>query len=106
MGIANRMKTLYIFARFDPLPGKRDQLRRELEAVLAPTLAEEGCIRINLFESFGDPDCFYIHSEWIDEAAFEAHAEFPHMKRFLGLVGDPLRIRLRQSGRIKLDEYA
>jgi quinol monooxygenase YgiN len=46
---------------------------------------------------------FFIHSIWKDEAAFDAHAQFPHMKRFLGLVGDfatnPVRaVRTRQIG--------
>jgi quinol monooxygenase YgiN len=29
---------------------------------------------------------FYIHSHWVDEAAFQAHAELPHMVRFLERV--------------------
>jgi hypothetical protein len=38
-----------------------------------------GCLR-------GEED-FIIHSHSTEEAAFDAHAELPHMKRFLGLVG-------------------
>lgn len=29
-----------------------------------------------------------IYSEWVDEAAFETHAELPHTKRFLEAVAD------------------
>ena len=38
-----------------------------------------GCLR-------GEED-FIIHSHSTEEAAFDAHAELPRMKRFLGLVG-------------------
>ena len=77
----------YTFVRFDPVPGKEQQLRDELLRVLEPTRAESGCLRIHLFESTRGPLTFFIHSEWIDEAAFDAHAKLPHMTRFLGAVG-------------------
>jgi quinol monooxygenase YgiN len=77
---------LYIFARFEPKPGKQRQLLDELTLILEPTRAEPGCVRIHLYESTRDPLAFFIHSEWIDEQAFDAHPERPHMKRFLGLV--------------------
>ncbi len=79
---------LYIFARFEPRPGKQHLLLDELMLLLEPTRAEAGCIRIHLYESMRDPPLFFIHSEWTDEAAFDAHAELPHMKRFLGLVDE------------------
>jgi quinol monooxygenase YgiN len=31
---------------------------------------------------------YFIHSIWVDEAAFEAHAELPHTRRFMGAVED------------------
>ena len=77
---------LYIFARFEPQAGKEDQLRDELRLVLEPTRAEPGCRRIHLFESVRGPLVFFIHSEWTDMAAFDAHAGLPHMTRFLGLL--------------------
>ena len=92
---------LYIFARFEPRPGKRDELVEELTRVIRPTRAEPGCIRINAFESTRGPCCFYIHSEWIDEPAFDAHAELPHTMHFLSRLDDlithPLHVvRTRQ----------
>lgn len=95
--------TLHVFVRFEPRPGKERTLHDELRLILEPTRAEAGCIRIHLYESARDPLLFFIHSEWTDEAAFEAHAELPHMKRFLGLVGElithPLKaVRTKQIG--------
>ncbi|HBY60099.1 MAG TPA: hypothetical protein DEH78_09775, partial [Solibacterales bacterium] len=47
-----------------------------------------GCLRVELFRSVAGPQCFYIHSEWVDQAAFDTHAKMPHMTRFLGLLGE------------------
>lgn len=38
------------------------------------------------FRSTRDPQLFYIHSRWKDEAAFENHAGLPHTLRFLERV--------------------
>jgi quinol monooxygenase YgiN len=94
---------LFTFVRFEPRPGKEPELRDELNLLLEPTRAEPGCVRINLYESTRTPVEFYFHSEWKDEAAFNAHAGLPHMVRFLGLVADlithPVRgVRTRRIG--------
>lgn len=78
---------LHTFVRFEPIPEKEQQLRAELKSLLEPTRAEPGCIRIHLYEALREPLVFYIHSEWVDEAAFDAHRNLPHMTRFLGLAG-------------------
>ena len=64
---------LHTFVRFEPAPGKENLLREELRLVLEPTRAEPGCIGIQLYEAVREPLVFYIHSEWVDEAAFDAH---------------------------------
>jgi len=91
---------IHTFVRFEPLPGKEQQLRDELLLVLEPTRAEPGCNRIHLYEALRDPLVFYIHSEWVDEAAFDVHAKLPHVTRFLGLVGGLVTHRV-QSVRTK-----
>jgi quinol monooxygenase YgiN len=81
---------LYVFVRFEPKPGKELQLREELMWVVEPSRAEPGCRRIHLYESTRGPLTWFIHSEWIDEAAFDAHAELPHTRRFLEAIDDLL----------------
>jgi quinol monooxygenase YgiN len=87
---------LYIFASFEPGAGKQRELIDELRLVVEATRAEAGCVRIHLYESTRDPRAYFIHSEWIDEQAFEAHTELPHTKRFLsvidGLIAHPLDV--------------
>lgn len=86
---------LYIFAPVEPVPGKEEQLRNELNRVLEPTRAEPGCLRIHLYESVRGPLTWYIHSEWIDAAAFDAHVKLPHTVQFVsateGLIRRPLQ---------------
>jgi quinol monooxygenase YgiN len=75
--------SVHFLVRFEPLPGKAPEFRTELLRVLDPTRAEVGCGAIHVFESLREPFVFAIHSEWVDEAAFELHARLPHTVRFL-----------------------
>jgi quinol monooxygenase YgiN len=77
---------LFIFARFHARPGDEKAVADAMLECLAPTRAEPGCLGIQAFRSIRDPQLFYIHSRWKDEAAFELHAELPHTVRFLERV--------------------
>jgi quinol monooxygenase YgiN len=65
---------VHFLVRFEPLPGRESQFRDELLRVIHPTRAEPGCLGMHAFESLHEPPRFAIHSEWIDEAAFDCHA--------------------------------
>lgn len=75
--------TFHFLIRFQPLPGREAAFREELLRVLPPTRAESGCVSIRAFESVREPAGFAIHSEWVDEAAFDLHAQAPHTRRFV-----------------------
>ena len=75
--------SVHVFVRFEPRAGKDQEFREELLRVNEPSRAEAGCLAIHVFESLREPFVFAIHSEWVDEAAFERHAELPHTVRFL-----------------------
>lgn len=77
---------LYIFARFRAKLGKQDALAAALHQVVPPTRAEAGCVSLNTFRSTRDPQLFYLHSRWLDEAAFELHATLPHTVKFIETV--------------------
>lgn len=76
--------SIHFFVRLEPRSGKEAEFREELLRVVEPTRAERGCLAIQVFESLREPFVFAIHSEWVDEAAFELHAQLPHTVRFLG----------------------
>jgi quinol monooxygenase YgiN len=84
---------LFIFARFHAREGKQTNVAAAIREVLPLSRAEAGCVAIDGFASTRDPRLFYIHSRWIDEAAFELHATLPHTVRFVermtGLIDHP-----------------
>lgn len=95
--------SFHFLIRFDPPPGNETALRDELRRVTAPSRAEPGCVRFQVFESVRETVAFAIHSEWADEAAFDLHAELPHTVRFVtaaeALLGRPVQgLRARQIG--------
>ena len=95
--------SFHFIAHFEPLPGRQAAFREEVLRVNGPSWAEAGCLRIDVFETVREPVEFAIHSEWVDEAAFEVHAGLPHTVRFLeaieNLLTYPVKgMRLRQIG--------
>jgi len=80
---------LSIFGRFHARAGQESAVAQALRAVAAPTREEPGCLAYGAFRSTRDPQLFFVHSRWIDEAAFERHADLPHTMRFLATV-EPL----------------
>jgi quinol monooxygenase YgiN len=94
---------LFIFARFHAREGEEANVGAAIREVLAPSRAEPGCVAIDGFASARDPRLFYIHSRWIDEAAFELHATLAHTVRFVervtALIDHPLEVtRARVMG--------
>lgn len=77
---------LFIFARFHALEGQEAAVAAALRDVVGPSRAEPGCLAIAAYRSVRDPQLFWLHSRWIDEAAFETHADLPHTLRFLERV--------------------
>lgn len=82
--------SFHFIVRFEPLPGQETRFREELLAVVEPTRDEAGCLAMRVFESHREPASFAIHSEWVDEAAFDCHAGLPHTLRFLAAAGELL----------------
>jgi quinol monooxygenase YgiN len=74
---------VFIFARFHARPGKETGVEAALRKVIAPTRQEPGCLSIHTFRSIRDARLFYIHSRWVDEAAFDNHVRQPYTKQFV-----------------------
>ena len=91
---------LFIFARFHARQGEAEAVAAALRDVVGPTATEPGCVSIGAFRSTYDPRLFYIHSRWVDEAAFGAHGGMPHTVHFLQrvepLLDDPLDVTRAQ----------
>ena len=77
---------LFVFARFHAREGEGPALAAVLGGQIRFVRGEAGCLMFDAYRSTRDSRLFYIHSRWVDEAAFEAHAELPNTVRFLERV--------------------
>lgn len=89
-------RPLTMIAVLTAAPGRRDELRAALAALVAPTRQEPGCRDYRLFELPDEPGTFQMHEAFDDEAALEAHRATPHFRAFEAradeLLGAPLRL--------------
>ena len=87
---------LFIFARFHVRYGMEDEALAVLRDQVRGVRNEPGCLAIDVFASIRDSQLFYLHSRWIDGAAFDAHAELPGTKQFVaqieGLIDHPFEV--------------
>ncbi len=77
---------LFTFARFHASEGQEAEVAAAILENAGPSRAEPGCLSLAPYRSTRDPRLFFIHSCWVDEAAFESHAGLPHTVRFLERV--------------------
>lgn len=89
-----------LIAELQAKPGLGDTLQRELQALIAATLPEPGCLSLALHRSSDDPDLLLIYEHWRSRAAVDAHVDLPHTRDFFArspqwLAGE---VRLRYFG--------
>jgi quinol monooxygenase YgiN len=86
----------YVFVRLHAREGQESAVEEVLREVMGPSREEEGCLSFHMFGSMRDPRLFFIHSRWVDEAAFRKHAELPHtlcfLKRVDALLDEPREV--------------
>ena len=91
----------YIFARFHSREARDEEVAALLRDQVAFVRNEPGCLAIGAYRPARDPRPFNIHSRWIDEAAFDAHAALANTLRFVGriesFVDDPLEVTRSKS---------
>ena len=92
---------IFLFARLHAKPGKRSEVQQAMLEIQGLTRKESGCLSYGAFHSVRDPDEFYIHTRWLDMAAFERHAELPHTMRFVEsiepLLDHPFKVTLSEQ---------
>jgi quinol monooxygenase YgiN len=72
-----------VIARFQAKEGKESRLGQELQRLLAPTRAEDGCINYDLHQSTSDPALFVFYENWASQEALDAHFQTPHLPALL-----------------------
>jgi len=80
---------LGVIGEFRARPGHEAAVAAAIAKVVPATARESTCLAIRAWRSNRDTGLFFIHSRWIDEAAFDAHAALPHTVDFIATV-EPL----------------
>jgi quinol monooxygenase YgiN len=62
---------LTIFARFHTREGEEEAVAAELRDAVARVRKEPGCLGIEVYRSVRDSRLFFLHSRWVNEAAFD-----------------------------------
>lgn len=81
---------LTVVAYMRAAPGKREELKSALEALVPTTVAEDGCVNYDLHQGTEDPDFFTFYENWASPAELDAHLAAPHLVEFAGRLGDLL----------------
>ncbi|MFE3442627.1 putative quinol monooxygenase [Nocardia sp. NPDC059180] len=89
--------TLAIIASFVAKPGQEQRLRDELTAMIAPSLAEEGCLGYHPYSDPTRADRMIIVEEWTDAEALDHHFSLPHFKQVAAaldeILAEPFTLR-------------
>ncbi len=63
-------------------PGKENELRKALEALIKPTTDERGYVNYDLHQGIEDPLVFFFYENWESAEDLDAHLNTPHLQHF------------------------
>lgn len=74
---------IHLTATFIAKPEKEQQLHALLQGMLAPTRAESGNLRYQLFQAKDNACKFVFQEHFANQAAFDAHCQESHFSELL-----------------------
>jgi quinol monooxygenase YgiN len=87
---------LTVVAEMVAKPGKEEELRTQLLALVAPTRREGGCVQYDLHVSKSESGRFIFCEIWTSGDALDRHLKSPHFTAFQGvadgLLAEPPRV--------------
>ena len=81
---------LTVVAEMQAKPGKEDELRKAVLALVEPTRKEEGCVQYDLHVGTSDPGRFIFYENWTSREHLSRHAASEHLREFGKVAGDLL----------------
>ena len=69
-------------------PGKAEALKALLDSMLAPSRAEPGNLRYDLWQDQADPTRFVLDELYTDAAAVASHRSTSHFETYLSHIND------------------
>jgi quinol monooxygenase YgiN len=79
-----------VLAEMHAKPGKEEELRRELLAMVEATRKEDGCVQYDLHVSTAGPGHFFFYENWTSADHLARHSASPHLTAFGKIAGDLL----------------
>jgi quinol monooxygenase YgiN len=79
----------------EAVPGREEDLARELHALIAPTRQEPGCLAYELHRDPDAPGRFMFYEKFADQAALDAHigsAHFCKWQQYQKAGPDPVAV--------------
>lgn len=78
----------------EAVPGREQDLERELRALVAPTRKEPGCLAYELHRDPENPGKFMFYEKFKSQAALDEHVNASYFKNFLDYrsKGDPVAV--------------
>ena len=80
-----------VVATFKAKAGMEIAVKSAIEAAVAPTRSEPGCINYDLHQSAEDPALFMLYENWRSKKDLDEHLTMPHLKNLLGIEDDLLK---------------
>jgi quinol monooxygenase YgiN len=84
------MSDLHVVAVITAKPGTEAEVRAAMEAIVAPTRAEDGCVSYFLHASAADPAVFVTVEAWKSQEDLAGHMQTEHIKGLIAAAGDKL----------------
>ena len=81
---------LTVVAEMQAKPGKEDDLRRTLQALIEPTRQEEGCVQYDLHVHSSNPGRVVFYENWTSQEHLDRHAASAHLQKFRAVSADLL----------------
>ncbi|MGY1617277.1 putative quinol monooxygenase [Geodermatophilus sp. SYSU D00691] len=81
---------LTVIACMRAAPGRREELRAALEALVEPTSREAGYVNHDLHQGIEDEDAFFFYENWESDRHLDDHLSAPHLEEFAARIPDLL----------------
>jgi len=75
-------QTLTIVADIFAHPDQVERVKSELQKLIAPTLAEAGCLQYDLHQDNENPAHFLFFENWESRELWQKHMSAPHIEAF------------------------
>ncbi|WP_417840946.1 putative quinol monooxygenase [Terasakiella sp.] len=76
------MSKLTIVAHITAKADKIEQVKAELEKLIAPTCQEEGCLQYDLHQDRDNPASFMFYENWQSRAMWQQHLASKHLAHY------------------------